>query len=96
MQGKKLTNFGIAGDIDLLTSSTSSIKDLKMRLDGISKKMGMEISAEISKFLAVGSITERMADNIEVYGTPSEQTQQFKHLGSIIHGNGKSTTEVRT
>ena len=46
IQGKNLTNLRFADDIALLTASARNLKDLTMRLDGTSKKMEMERSAE--------------------------------------------------
>ena len=57
--------------------------------------MGMEISAAKSKLLVVGHTPETIEEQVEVSGGPLEQVRQFKYLGCMIQGNGKSIAEVK-
>ena len=66
--GKQPANLRLADDISLLSASASNFKDLTMRLDETSKKMGMEIGAEISKLLVVDATIEKIDEIVEVCG----------------------------
>jgi len=60
LNGRLLDNLRFADDIDLLADMKESLQDLTNRVDKCSKRMGLKISAEKTKTMAIGKQHEEL------------------------------------
>ena len=96
--GREITNLRFADDIDLIAGAKEELADLTTRLDTVSRKYGMEISAEKSKTMVTSRTgdRERAADvQIKVGDAELEEVQCFKYLGSTLNESVTSETEIK-
>jgi hypothetical protein len=91
--GRPINNLRFADDIDLIGGTNAELADLTARLDNTATAYGMEISAEKSKVLVMG--TEVMQPAITVGGVNLENVESFKYLGATITKDGRSTSEIK-
>ncbi|XP_063596283.1 uncharacterized protein LOC134773139 [Penaeus indicus] len=81
-----------------MAGAKEELADLTTRLDTVSRKYGMEISAEKSKTMVTSRTgdKERAADvQIKVGDAELEEIQSFKYLGSTLNESVTSETEIK-
>ena len=79
--GRTVTNLRFPDDIDLVAGQAEELSTLTRRLEESAKQLGMQISAEKSKVMRMGSSDEMAAS---INGEKLETVTQFKYLGSTI------------
>ena len=85
--GRTVTNLRFADDIDLVAGQAEELSTLTRRLEESAKQLGMQISAEKSKVMRMGSSDEMDAS---INGEKLETVTQFKYLGSTITDDARS------
>lgn len=90
IHGMQTNNLRFEDNIVLIGSSQRELKELIERLDGMSARTRMEISAAKSKLLVVRNASEDIQLSITVSSETLEQVSHFKYLNSIVYQNGKS------
>ena len=88
------TNLQFADNIDGLAGEKQELANLGNRLDKISSRHGMEISAEKTKLMTSCTSTKRIGNKITVSRQELETVNQFKYLGATLSEDG-SKTEVQ-
>eukprot|EP00794_Sanderia_malayensis_P009660 gene9660-biopygen7980 len=96
--GQEINNLRFADDIALVAGSKEELANLTTRLDTVSRKYGMEISAEKSKIMVTsrndGSVTAADAQ-IKVGDVELEEVKSFQYLGSTLNESVTSETEIK-
>ena len=88
---RKLTDLDFADDIALLGKSELSLQRLTDIVSGLAAKLGLRISSEKTKAMAIGNIHE---PTIKCNGDKLECVMKFPYLGSCISKDGNSEADV--
>eukprot|EP00794_Sanderia_malayensis_P009858 gene9858-biopygen8121 len=96
--GREINNLRFADNIDLVAGSKEELANLPTRLDTVSRKYGMEISAEKSKIMVTsrndGSVTAADAQ-IKFGDVELEEVTSFQYLGFTLNESVTSETEIK-
>ena len=90
--GRTVTNLRFADDIDLVVGQAEELGTLISRLEESAKQLGMQISAEKSKVMRMGSSDEL---DVLIDGENLETVTQFKYLGATITEDARSVQETK-
>ena len=90
--GRTITNLRFADDIDLVAGNPEELCALTTRLENSAKQLGMQISAEKSKVMRMGSDKEL---DVSMDGEKLGNVTQFKYLGATITEDAKSVQEIK-
>ena len=90
--GRTVTNLRFADDIDLVAGQAEELSTLTRRLEESARQLGMQISAEKSKVMRMGSSDEMDAS---INSEKLETVTQFKYLGSTITNDARSVQEIK-
>jgi len=91
--GRTVTNLRFADDIDLVAGQAEELSTLTTRLEESAKRLGMQISAEKSKVMRMGSNEEL---DVSIGSEKLETVTQFKYLGATITEDARSVQEIKT
>ena len=92
MGGRTITNLRFAEDIDLVAGQAEELGTLTSRQEKSAKQLGMQISAEKSKVMRMGSSDEL---DVSIDGENLETVTQFKYLGATITEDARSVQEIK-
>ena len=90
--GRIITNLRFADDIDLIAGQAEELSTLTARLEKSAKQLGMQISAEKSKVMEMGSKEEL---DVTIDDEKLETVDQFKYLGATITDDARSVQEIK-
>ena len=90
--GRTVTNLRFADDIEHVAGQAEELGTLTSRLEESAKQLGMQISAEKSKVMRMGSSDEL---DVLIDGKNLETVTQFKYLGAIITEDARSVQEIK-
>lgn len=94
--GKKVNILAFADDVTLLAEDANGIKALAETLIKETRKVGLEVSEEKTKYLIVGRQLEEfyLNNSIHVSNYSFERTTDFKYLGVTIDQENREEVEV--
>ena len=90
--GRTVTNLRFADDIYLVAGQAEELGTLTSRLEESAKQLGMQISAEKSKVMRMGSSNEL---GVSIDGQNLETVIQFKYLKATITEDTRSVQEIK-
>jgi len=91
IDGRNINNLRYADDTTLMAESEEEPKNLLMKVEEESEKVGLKLNIQKTKIMASGSITSWQID-----GETMETVIDFIFLGSKITADGDCSHEIKT
>ena len=88
--GRKINNLRYTDDTTLMAESKEKIKNLLMKVQEESEKVGLKVNIQKTKIMASGPIT-----SWEIGGETVETVSDFIFLGSKITADGDCSHEIK-
>ena len=88
--GRNINHLRYADDTTLMAESEEELKSLLMKVKEKSEKVGLKLSIQKTKIMALGPITSR-----EIDGETVETVSDFIFLGSKITADGDCSHEIK-
>ena len=93
--GRNLTNLRYADDTALLSDNITSMKRILHRVDQAGRNAGLHLNAKKTKVMSIGTRDDEH-HNIKIDGTPLEEINDFKYLGSYKAKDGTCSKDIKT
>ena len=92
---ERVVDLDFADDVALLADSWLVMVAMVMRMEQVTQRFGINISARKSEvlFIGRGEGDVRMED-LQLRGQPMKRVEEFTYLGSIITSDGKSIQDI--
>ena len=92
---ERIADLDFADDVALLADSWMVMVSMVMKMEQVTQRFGINISARKSEVLFIGRDEGdiRMED-IELRGQPMKQVNEFTYLGSVISSDGKLLKDI--
>ena len=84
-----------ADDVALLADTWMVLASMVMRMEGVTQKFGINISAKKSEVMYVGRGSgEVRVEDVTLRGETIREVGEFTYLGSVVTTDGKSTKDI--
>ena len=93
--GERVVDLDFADDVALLADSWLVMVAMVMRLEQVTQRFGINISARKSEvlFIGRGEGDVRMED-LQLRGQPMKKVEEFTYLGSVVTSDGKCIQDI--
>ena len=91
---EKIVDLDFADDVALLADSWVVMVSMVMKMEQVTQRFGINISARKSEVLFIGRDGDIRMEDIELRGQPMKQVDEFTYLGSVISSDGKFLKDI--
>ena len=96
MVGKeRVVDLDFADDVALLADSWMVMAALVMKMEEVTQRFGINISAKKSEILYIGrGVSDVRVEDVQLRGQAMKTVEEFTYLGSVMASNGKFTQDI--
>ena len=92
---ERVVDLDFADDVALLADSWLVMVAMVMRMEQVTQRFGINISAKKNEVLFIGhGEAEVRIEDLQLRGQPMKQAEQFTYLGSVITSDGKFIHDI--